>query len=123
MTFLRTVARIAVLAGAAGCVTLLLQAGRRNQSWLLLVLFTIWEIAPFAALAIADALSTGWSARMRGTLYGLMLVVSLGSLFVFSTGAFKPAGSANVFLFVAVPPVACLLIAVVLPISALLSRR
>jgi len=46
---LRSAARIAVPAGAVGSVGLMLHAGRRNDSRILLVLFTLWVLSPFVA--------------------------------------------------------------------------
>ena len=55
--FLRTAALTAVLAGAVGSVGLMLYVGRRNHSRVLLVLFALWVLSPFAAL--------GWAYRVR----------------------------------------------------------
>ena len=52
-----------------------------------------------------------------------MLVLSLGSVAIYATGAFKPAMSGAVFLFVALPPVSWLLTAIVVPIAAFISGR
>ena len=123
LSLLHATALIALLAGAVGSVGLLLRAGQRNNSRLLLVLFTIWVVSPFGALASADVYSKRWSVITRGALYSLMLVLSLGSVAIYATGAFKPARSAAVFLFVALPPVSWLLIAIVVPIAAFISRR
>ena len=120
---LRAAALIAVLAGAVCSVGLLLHAGQRNNSRLVLVLFTMWVLSPFVALVSADVVSKRWSVVTPGALYGLMLVLPLGSVAIYSTGAFKPVRSGAVFLFVALPPVSWLLIAVVVSIAALISGR
>lgn len=49
---LRAVALIAVVAGAGGSIGLMLWAGHRNPSRLLIVLFAIWVLSPFVALVI-----------------------------------------------------------------------
>ena len=59
---LHAAALIALPAGAVGSVGLLLRAGQRNNSRLLLVLFTIWVLSPFLALASADG---GFEALAR----------------------------------------------------------
>jgi hypothetical protein len=120
---LHAAALIAVTAGAVGSVGLLLRAGQRNNSRLLLVLFTIWVLSPFVVLASADVVSKRWSAITRGALYSLMLVLPLASVAIYATGAFKPAKSGAVFLFVAVPPVSWVLIASGVSIAAFLSGR
>src|SRR3984893_13107145 len=76
---LRAVALIAVVAGAAGSVGLMLWVGHRNPSRVLLVLFAIWDLSPFIALVLADIVSKRWSVITRATLYGVMLILTLGS--------------------------------------------
>ena len=77
---LRAVALIAVVAGALGSVGLMLWVGHRNPSRVLLVLFAIWDLSPFIALVLADIVSKRWSVLTRATLYGVMLILTLGSL-------------------------------------------
>ena len=77
---LRAAALIAVLAGAVGSFGLMLHAGRRNDSRILLVLFTIWVLSPFVALVLADVVSKRWSVLTRATLHRAMLVLTIGSL-------------------------------------------
>lgn len=119
---LRTVARIAVVAGAVGSVGLMLRAGRRTHR-LLLVLFVIWVLSPFVALAWANFVSTRWSAATRATLCCVTLVITLGSLAIYGDLVMPPAGSPRAFVFVAVPPGSWLLMAIVVPGAALISRR
>src|SRR5947208_17068355 len=57
---LRTVALFALVAGAGGTEALMLHVGNRNPSYLLLGLFTIWDLSPFAALALAYMISKCW---------------------------------------------------------------
>lgn len=95
---LRTVALIAVVAGAAGSVALMLRVGHRNQSSILMVLFAIWVLSPFMALGLTDVISKPWSSLTRATSYGLMLIVTLGSLLLYGNVAFgrrSPAGNAS----------------------------
>lgn len=49
---LRTAAMLAVVAGAVGSVGLTLRAGHRNNSLVLQMLFLIWVLLPFVALAL-----------------------------------------------------------------------
>ena len=87
---LRATALIAVLAGAVGSVGLMLHAGRRNNSRILLTLFALWGVSPFVVLVLADVVSTRWSALTRNTLYSLMLILTLGSLAVYGDVAPGP---------------------------------
>ena len=120
---LRVVALIAVLAGAVGSLGLMLRAGQRTPR-LLLVLFVIWLLSPFVALLWANMISKRWSGVTRATLYCVTLIVALGSLAIYGElVVLKPPGSPNAFLFVVVPPGSWLLMAIVVPIAALISRR
>jgi hypothetical protein len=120
---LRAVALIAVLAGAAGSVGLMLHAGRHNDSQILLVLFVIWVLSPFLALTLAHVISKRWSVLTRATLYSVMLVLTLGSLAIYGDVALGPPKAKTAFVFVVVPPASWLLIAIVVPIAALISAK
>ena len=120
---LRVVALIAVVAAAVGSLGLMLRAGRSTPR-LLLVVFVIWILSPFVALAWANRVSKRWSVLTRATLYCVTLVITLGSLAIYGElVVLRPAGSANAFLFVVVPPGSWLLMAIVVPIAAFISRR
>ena len=125
LRLLRAAALIAALAGGAGSVALLLRAGRRNSSLLLLVvLFTIWVLSPFIVLLWANIVSRRWSVLTRTTIHYLTLVVALGSLAIYGElVALKPQGSPNVFLFVIVPPVSWVFMAIVVASAALVARK
>jgi hypothetical protein len=120
---LRAAALIAALAGAVSSVGLMLHAGRRNDSRILLVLFAIWVLSPFMALVVANVVSQRWAVLTRATLYSLMLVLTLGSLAIYGDVALGPPRAKTAFVFVVVPPVSWLLIAIVVPTAALISRR
>ena len=122
---LRTVALIAAAGGGAGSVAFLLQAGRRNSALILLVvLFSIWVLSPFIALLWAIVRSERFTEAVRSTLYGLTIALALVSLAIYSRVIdLKPAGSPNTFLFVAVPPASWVIIAGVMSIAALRSRK
>src|SRR5213593_1516455 len=106
---LHAVARIAVVAGAAGSVGLTLRAGRSTPR-LLLVLFVVWVLSPFAVLAWANMVSKRWSVPTRATLYGVTLAITLGTLAIYGNVVLPPAGSPRAFVFVIVPPGCWLLI-------------
>jgi hypothetical protein len=118
---LRIVALIAVVAGSVGSVGLMLNAGR-NTPHLLLVLFVIWVLSPFAALAWANVVSKRWSVPIRAALYCVTFVIVLGSLAIYGDVlVIAPQGSANAFRFVITPPVSWLLLVIVVSIAALVS--
>lgn len=122
LSVFRTVALLAVAVGAVTSVTLLLRAGSRNTSLILLVIvFAGWVLAPFAVLGWANLISARWSRATRVTLQYVTLVVALLSIACYSGLVPKPDGSPNVFMFVAVPPLS-LLVAVIVPIVAAIDR-
>lgn len=124
---LRTAALAAVLAGAGGSLGLMLRAGRRNHSRILIALMACWALSPFMALVWASLVSKPWSALTRATLYTVMLVLTLGSLAIYGLDALRPPRPQAAFVFVVVPPASWLLITIAIPIAALtpgkLSRR
>ena len=120
---LRVVAGIAVVAGAVASLAFMLRAGQHTPRFLL-VLFIIWMLSPFAALAWANMVSKSWALLTRATLYVVTLVVTLGTLAIYgAVVSLKPAGSPNAFLWVIGPPTSCVVITMVVSIAALMSRR
>lgn len=122
LDLLRIVAQFAVVAGAVGSLGFMLRAGRRTPRFLL-VLFVIWVLSPFAALAWANIASRRWSILPRATVYCVTLVLTLGSLAIYGGLVVPPAGSPAAVVFVLVPPVSWVLLATVVPIAALISLR
>lgn len=114
---LRTAARIAIPAGAAGSLALMVYAGRRNSSRILLLLFTLWVLAPFLAAAGLNLRSKRWPVLTRAALYTVTLVVALGSLAAYGAVAWHPPKQQAAFPFVVVPLISWLLMAAV-PIAA-----
>jgi hypothetical protein len=119
---LHAVALTAVVAGAAGSVGLMIWVGHRNPSRLLLALFVIWDLSPFVGLALIDMASKRWSVITRTTLYGVMLILTLGSLALYGDVVLRPRPQ-PAFMFLVVPLGSWLLITIVVPIAALISRR
>jgi hypothetical protein len=67
--------------------------------------------------------STRWSVLTRATLYGVMLVLTVASLAIYGNHAVRPPSSQPAFVYVLVPPVSWLLIAIVVPMAALIAGR
>ena len=118
---LRGVALVAVVAGAVGSVGLMLRAG--HPPLFLRVLFVIWVLSPFVALAWANIVSKRWPVLTRATLCCVTLVITLGSLAIYGGVILPPAGSPRAFVFVAVPPASWLLMVIVVSTAALISGR
>jgi hypothetical protein len=120
---LRATALFAVLAGAVGSVGLMLHAGRRNPSRLLLVLFALWVLSPFMTLLWTNVVSKRWPVRVRAMLYSVMLVLTVGTLAIYEDVALGPPRAKTAFVFVVVPPASWLLIAMAVSIAARISSR
>ena len=120
---LRALGLILVGAGAAGSVALMVRAGARTPRFLL-VLFIGWVLAPFVVLLWANLRSTRWLAATRTALVSVTLVVAAGSLAIYGELIdVRPRGAANAFPWVITPPAMVLLIAVAVPLVALVARR
>jgi hypothetical protein len=122
MGLLRAMALLAVTAGAVGSLGLMLRADQRTPRFLL-VIFVFWVLSPFVVLAWANVVSRRWPVLTRAALYGVTLIIAFGSLACYGKLILPPAGSPRAFMFVAVPPASWLLMALVVSIAALISRR
>jgi hypothetical protein len=111
-----------MVAGAAGSLGLVLYTGRNNPSALLIIIFMVWVLSPFAALLVASVLSKQWFVHTRGAIYVLMPILAIGSLVSYS-GALSPPGTKPAFVFLVVPLISWLLMAIVIPIAAARARR
>jgi hypothetical protein len=119
VSLLRTLALGSVAAGAAGSVALMLHVGRRNPSLLLLGMFVLWVLAPFAAGLLADIRSRRWQVLQRATLHCAMIVLTIGSLVVYGIVALGPPRPKPASFFLIVPPASAVLAAV----AVFLARR
>jgi len=119
---LRTIARVALVAGAAASTALMLRAGARQRSLLLILLFTAWVLSPFLALALANLRAARWTPRLRGALHGAMIGVTAVSLTVYGFHAVRGSMKAG-FVYLFGPAMCWLLIVVVLGANAIVSAR
>src|SRR5260221_10601298 len=123
ISVLRTVALSALVVCAAGSLVFMFRAGQHTPRFLL-ILFIFWVLAPFAVLLWANMVLKRWSVLTRTTLYCVTLLIALGSLAIYSEWIdVRPAGSANAFLWVIVPPASLVFITIIVGIAALLSGR
>jgi hypothetical protein len=123
LRLLHRVALAAVVVGAGGSLGLTLWVGRRNPSRLLIVLFAIWVLSPFMALLWANIVSKRWPVITRVTLHIVILVVTLSSLALYGDVVLRPPRSTPASRFLLVPLGSWLLMAIVVPIAALISGR
>ena len=119
---LRTAGLLAVLAGAAGSLAFLLHAGR-SPALVLVFIMSAWVLSPFVALIVAGVISKQWSAPTRSALSWVMFVLPLGSLAVYGVDFLHPPAVQRAFVFVVVPPVSWLSIAVAITSAARLSSK
>jgi hypothetical protein len=116
------VGRFALAAGAAGSIVLMLRAGSRQRSLLLIFLFTAWVLSPFLALALANLRASRWPARVRTALHATMIAVPAMCLAIYGMHAVRGAMKAG-FVYLVVPAAAWFLIAVALGVNALAAGR
>ncbi len=120
---MRTVGLIAVVVGAAGSVTMMLRTGSRNPSSVLMLMFAVWVLSPFVALALADAVSARWSATTRTAIHVMMLLLAAATLAAYAGLLAMPAGSKPAFPYLIVPLASWLLLGMIVPFVVFTSRR
>jgi hypothetical protein len=103
-------------------VLLMMRAGSRQRSIVLLLLFTGWVLSPFIALALANVRARTWQPYMRTALYGAILGVTFVSISVYALSAMVPGLKAG-FIYLVVPAACWLLIAMALATAALVSPK
>ncbi len=120
---LRSTAWMSLVLGAAGTAAFMLYAGKRvGAPSILMVLFTIWVVSPFALLALVHTLSKRWADVTRATVYGVTPIVSAASLAIYGVTAFGSARPKTA-IFVLVAPLSWLLIVIVITAAAFIARR
>lgn len=122
LVLLRGAGLVAILVGAVGSIAFLFHASEHPPPFLL-ALFVIWILAPFAALGVAHLISKRWSILTRTMLYGVMLVVALGTLAVYGDDALGRRTAHAAFVYVLVPPVSLALVASALLITGIISGK
>ena len=119
---LRAAGLMALGLGAVGSIALELQVGSRAPAYLLVV-FALWVVSPFAALAWGERLSQHWSEDARAALYAVMFVIAAGTLAVYGYIAFGPSRPQPAFAFVVVPPLSWMLAVILVPLGVFVVRR
>ena len=100
----------------------MLHAGRRTATPILLLIFAIWVLSPFALLVAAYARAKRWSVRTRAAVYWATLLVAVASLAIYGIADLGPLARKTP-VFVAVPPLSWAVPVIALSIAALTSRR
>jgi uncharacterized membrane protein YsdA (DUF1294 family) len=122
MAGLLVTALMATVFGAVGSVGLLRHA-QEHPPPLLVVLFVIWVAAPFAALAVANIMSTRWPRRVRLTLYVATILVASASIAVYLDDNISHRTAKKAFVYVAVPPVSVIACAVAVAAVAVAAKK
>lgn len=115
-------ARVALLGGAAGSLALMMRAGARQRSLLLIALFTAWVLSPFLALALANVRARSWPARIRRALYAAAIGVAALCLCVYGFNAARGGMKAG-FVYLVVPAAAWLVIGITVAAAAVVRRQ
>ena len=120
--FLRTTALIVALVGAIGSLYFMFSAGRKQNSIILLALFTTWVLSPFVGLFISNKISNRWTVPARALLYWLIIVLTIVSLVAYS-GAFNTPETKNAFIFLIFPLISWFLNVTVVLIARKISGK
>ncbi len=113
----------ALLAGALTSAALTLYVGRHNPSHLLITLFLLWILVPFAALFVAQTKSPRWTSLTRTTLSALSILIPIVSVAIYAYTAFGPSMRTPAAPFLMAPLASLLLTAIALATATLISRK
>ena|SRR5882757_3696830 len=116
------VAVLSVMAGAGASVGFTVYTGRNNSSVVLIVLFVGWVLSPYITLLLVNAAGYRWSVIKRLSLHGLMLLITIGSMVLYS-GLWTVPGAKPAFVFLIVPLISWLLMGTAILIAASLPNK
>ena len=111
---------IAAAIGAGGSLALMSIAGRHQRSPVLILLFAVWVLSPYAALVFARAISTYWGVSDTG-LFSLALAITLGCLSIYASVALGYIKAKAGFIFLMVPQASWIAIAITFVAASLTS--
>lgn len=119
---LRALAELIIVIGGIGSLFIMLRAGSRNPSLLLILLFAGWVLAPFIGLLTVHKGADHWHSLASAILYGVTLLIVVGSLFIYWNVLAHPPRKAA-FPFLVVPLGSLALLAMVIGLATVLSRK
>src|SRR6266700_4383624 len=120
--FLSLLSQLLLLAGATGSLIFMFHTARHNNSLLLMTIFVVWVLSPFLSLSLATIFYRRWSIISRMILFYLVIVVTAGSLAGYS-GILNPPGVKPAFIFLVVPLISWVLIAIVMLMAIYRARK
>jgi hypothetical protein len=106
---LRRAGWMAIVLGATGSVGLTMYVG--HSGFILMAMFFLWVLSPFAALGCIDLVSRGWAVRLQAKTRSLAIVLAPISLAVYGRIAFGPRHAQPAFAFLVVPLASWILLA------------
>ena len=119
----RTASNYVILAGAIGSSALTVRAGGPTAPRVLMVLMAIWVLMPFVLLYALSVRSLRWARTTGVAIQCLAWLVTAVCLAEYGVKALRPAGSPAAFVFVALPPAACVVVVLTVATAALLARH
>jgi hypothetical protein len=121
-SLLRTITIIVVVIGDIISTGFTLHAGHNNRSVFLVILFLGWVSSSFIGLLIACLLSRRWPAGIRKILYILMILIVICSVVGYS-GILSSAGMKPAFVFLVIPLITWVFIAILIRVAISLARK
>ena len=121
MKVLHNAVLVAVPLAAVASIVFMLQVG--GGSVILLGVFAVWVLAPFAALIAAEVYARRWSSFGQSTIHLVALIVAAVSPLVYGSVAMGPPRPQPAFYFLVVPAASWLLIIITLITAAVTSRK
>ena len=116
-------ARAGLWIGAVGSLCFTVYAGRHNSSFLLIALFAVWVLTPFAGLWLAERSAERVPVGIANSMRGSALVIMVCSLGIYGAAAISGPSHHTTFAFLAVPAASWLAIVPLLIASRLVARR
>jgi hypothetical protein len=107
----------------AGSLACTLYAGRHNSSILLIALFAVWVLSPFAGLWLAERNAERTPAGIASSMRSSALVIMVFSLAIYGAAAIQGPSHQTTFAFLAVPAASWLAIVPLLIASRKVARR
>jgi hypothetical protein len=95
----------AMIVSAIGSLALMLRMARNQQSIVLVVVFILWDSAPFVLLGLAQWFAATWDRRKQVALHAVSIAVSIGSFAAYLLDTLGPPHPQAAFIYVIVPPV------------------
>lgn len=120
---LRAIVRSGVWIAAAGSLACTLYAGRHNKSVLLVVLFAVWVLSPFAGLIGSERAAEHSPSGIANAMRASALIIAIFSLGIYVAVAASPPEHHTAFPFLAVPAVSWLAIVPMVIAARLAARR